>query len=160
MKSLLLAILLSCAALDVVAEVLDDSQSPRQQLNLVFEWAENRSDLYSLSADQFNRLKARIDNAEVRLNTRNFQGQPVRIFIRLPEQIKGLGNSAGFRLEWQTRGNLLPGYTTPGNRALIFEGLIDTALLVEFFSFTMHLDARQMSGDALLFEPIYEIEAM
>ena len=140
------------------AQILDDSASPKQQYNIELEW-QNNGNLFALSERELNQLIARVPNAEVRLNTRDFVGQSARIFLRLPQQIKGLGNSAGLKLEWRTRGNFLAGHTTPGNRALIFEGRVSDPLLIEFFTFTMNLDSRSLTG-ALRFEPIYEIELM
>ena len=150
-------LLLLCAPW-VYAQILDDSASPKQQFNITLEW-QNNGNLFSLSERELNQLIARVPNAQVRLDTRDFVGQAARIFLRLPEQIKGLGNSAGLKLEWRTRGNFQAGHTTPGNRALIFEGQVSDPLLIEFFTFTMNLDARSVTG-ALRFEPIYEIELM
>ena len=72
------------------AQILDDSASPRQQFNIKLEW-QNNGNMFTLSECELNALIARVPNAEVRLDTRDFVGQSARIFLRLPEQIKGLG---------------------------------------------------------------------
>lgn len=140
----------------VRAEILDDSQSPRQQYEIDFRW-EQTGDIFRLDSNTLNTMLGELRDIEVRLDTRAFQGQRAQIFLRLPEQIKGLSDSAGFRLEWVTRGLLASGSTTPGNQALIFDGVIDTSLLMDFFNFTMRVDSRHLTG-VLRLEPIYEIQ--
>ena len=147
-----------CAAFagGVGAEILDDSQSPRQQYEIEFRWEES-GDVFQLDANALNTMTGVLRDVEVRLDTRAFQGQPAQIFLRIPEQINGLGDSAGFRINWTTRGVLASGSTTPGNRALIFDGVIESPLIIDFFNFNMDLDARHLTG-VLRLEPIYDIE--
>ena len=138
------------------AEVLDDSQSPRKQFNFRFEWA-NKGDLSALSKDEFFLLEAHIPDVEVRLNTSNYIGKKARIYLALPSQIDGFNGSRGFSLAWKTTGIFASGATSPGNRALIFEGLIGSSLLTDFFTFILKLDANRLTGK-LRYAPIYEIE--
>ncbi len=98
-----------------------------------------------------------VPNVEVRLNTSNYAGENVSVFLALPVQINGLSNSDGFTLSWETRGTLSSGTTTPGNRFLIFKGKLDTSLLIEFFTFTLEVDANRLTGE-LRYAPIFEIE--
>ncbi len=148
----LLAISLSSQA----AVVLDDSQSPKKQFNVRFEW-ENKENLASASKDEYFLLKAHIPDVEVRLNTSGYIGKKGRIYLALPRQIDGFNGSQGFSLAWKTTGIFVSGATSPGNRALIFEGLIGSPLLTEFFTFTLKLDANRLTGK-LRYAPIYEIE--
>ena len=138
------------------AEVLDDFQSPRKQFNVRFEW-ENQGNLSSVSKDEFFLLKAHIPDVEVRLNTSNYIGKKARIYLALPSQIDGFNGNQGFSLTWKTTGVFASGETSPGNRALIFEGVIGSSLLTEFFTFTLKLDANRLTGK-LRYAPIYEIE--
>lgn len=138
------------------AEVLDDSQSPKKQFNVRFEW-EKKENLSSLSKDEYFLLKAHIPDVEVRLNTSSYVGKKARIYLALPRQIDGFNGSQGFSLTWKTTGIFTSGATSPGNRALIFEGLIGSSLLTEFFTFTLKLDANRLTGK-LRYAPIYEIE--
>lgn len=140
------------------AEVLDDSQSPRKQFDFRFEWA-NKGDLSALSKDEFFLLYAHIPDVEVRLNTSNYIGKKARIYLALPSQIDGFNGSQGFSLTWKTTGIFASGQTSPGNRALIFEGLIGASLLTEIFTFTLKLDANRLTGK-LRYAPIYEIELL
>jgi hypothetical protein len=138
------------------AEVLDDSQSPRKQINFNFEWA-NKGDLSTLNKDEFFLIEAHIPDVEVRLNMSNYIGKKARIYLALPGQIDGFNGSQGFSLTWKTTGIFASGMTSPGNRALIFKGVIGSSLLTEFFTFTLKLDANRLTGK-LRYAPIYEIE--
>jgi len=115
------------------AEVLDDSQSPRKQLNIKLEWA-NKGDLSALNKDEFFLLKA-----------------------HLPKQIDGFNGSNGFSLGWNTTGFFAPGTVILGTRALIYDGLIESPLMIEFFTFTLKVDANCLTGK-LRYVTIYEIE--
>jgi len=151
--STLLAISISSQA----AEVLDDSQSPKKQFDVRFEW-ERQGNLSSVSKDEFFLLKAHIPDVEVRLNTSNYIGKKARIYLALPSQVDGFNGSQGFSLAWKTTGIFDSGETSPGNRALIFEGIIGSPLLTDFFTFTLKLDANRLTGK-LRYAPIYEIES-
>jgi len=150
------SVLLGISISSHAAEVLDDSQSPKKQFNVRFEW-EKKENLSSLSKDDYFLLKAHIPDVEVRLNTLKYIGKKARIYLALPSQIDGFSGSRGFSLTWKTTGIFASGATSPGNRALIFEGLIDAAILTEFFTFTLKLDANRLTGK-LRYAPIYEIE--
>ena len=152
----LIIIFISSLAAEVLPKVLDDSQSPKRQFNVRFEW-EKQGNLSSASKDEFFLLKAHIPDVEVRLNTSNYTGKKARIYLALPSQIDGFNGSQGFHLAWKTTGVFYSGTTSPGNRALIFEGVIGSSLLTEFFTFTLKLDANRLTGK-LRYAPIYEIE--
>jgi len=137
------------------AEVLDDSQSPRKQLNIKLEWA-NKGDLSALNKDEFFLLKAHLPDVEVRLNTASYMGKRARIYLALPQQIDGFNGSNGFSLRWKTTGLFAPGTVLLGTRALIYDGIIESPLMIEFFTFTLKVDANCLIGK-LSYEPIYEI---
>jgi len=154
--TIILIALLFISLASQAAEVLDDSQSPKKQFNIKFEW-EKQGDLSSVSKDEFFLLKAHIPDVEVRLNTSNYIGKKARIYLALPGQIDGFNGRQGFSLTWKTTGIFASGATSPGNRALIFKGVIGSPLLTEFFTFTLKLDANRLTGK-LCYAPIYEIE--
>ena len=153
---LAVSVLLGISISSHAADILDDSQSPRKQFNFRFEWA-NKGDLSALNKDEFFLLEAYIPDVEVRLKTSNYLGKKARIYLGLPSQIDGFNGSQGFSLTWKTTGIFASGATSPGNRALIFEGLIGSPLLTEFFTFTLKLDANRLTGK-LRYAPSYEIE--
>jgi len=138
------------------AEILDDSRSPRQQFNVRFEWA-CQENLSHVSKDEFFLLKAHMPDVEVRLDTASYIGKRARIYLTLSQQIDGFNGSGGFLLTWKTRGLFASGSIIPGSRALIFDGVIDSTLMTDFFTFTLKVDANRLIGK-LRYAPIYEIE--
>jgi hypothetical protein len=137
-------------------EILDDSQSPKKQYSVQLEWAHKR-DLFALSKDEFYRLQASIPNVEVRLNTAGYMGKQAKIYLELPQIIDGLSSTEGFSLTWETDRIFASGGTTPGNRALIFDGNIDSPIMIDLFTFTLKINASCLIGK-LRYAPIFEIE--
>ena len=156
MCALVLMSLWFCPPEGRCAEVLDDSQSPKQTYSVQLKWAHSGNPAH-FSRKDLQLLIADVPNVEVRLNTSRYVDKQVRIFLALPNQIDGLSSSDGFRLYWTTRGTLNAGTTTPGNRFLIYRGKLDSPQLIEFFSFRLEIDASRLSGE-LRYAPIYEIE--
>jgi hypothetical protein len=143
-------------AVAMSGEVLDDSLSPRQQYTMQFDWV-HKERPSRLNRSEYLLQKARIPNVEVRLDTSGYIGQSARIYLKLPEQIDGLAGIAGFLLTWTTRGMFLSGEIRPGGRSLIYDGGIKTPVMGDFFSFTLTVDADEMTG-TLKYAPVYEIE--
>lgn len=153
----LLALLLAGSVFIARAgEILDDSQSPKKQYSVQFEWA-HKGDLFALSKDEFYRLKAYIPNVEVRLNTSGYMEKQAKIYLALPQTIDGLSSTEGFSLTWETDRIFASGRTTPGNRALIFDGKIDSPIMIDLFTFTLKINAGYLTGK-LRYAPIFEIE--
>jgi hypothetical protein len=151
-----LFVLLILAACPAGAMKLDDTLSPLQNIDMQVDWQhKNRMD--ELSEDQLNALESRFTNYEVRLNTASHVGQHVRIYLGLPVNIRGLNDPAALRLGWTTRSHFLDGTVTPGTRALLFDGLVNSAVLVDILDFTLEIDGRAFSAP-INFEPDYEIE--
>ncbi len=139
-----------------LAEPLDDSLSPQQQLNLNFDW---KDPLYSGPADDrnFTAVEARAYNVETRLNTAKYLGQRARIYLGLPINVRGLRNPDSLRMSWTTNGLFSDGSVTPGNRQLIYQGTITENVMRGNFSFTFDIDGRDLN-QTLRLEPVYEIE--
>jgi len=140
----------------VHGERLDDSLSPRQQLDLDTDWK------YPMDADdidhkQFNALVAHAHHVETRLNTAEFVGKEARIFLELPTDIRGLNAPEALLFSWTTNGLFEEGSVTPGNQRLIFEGAITEDVMIDIFDFTVELDGRYYFQD-IKFEPIYDIQ--
>lgn len=151
-----LAVFFMLIACPAVALELDDTLSPVQNIDMQVDWS-HQYRLDELSEDQLNALESRYDNYEVRLNSAAHIGQRVRIYIALPVNIRGLDDPAALRLSWTTRGDFLDGTVTPGSRTLLFDGLVDDAVLVDILDFTLAIDSRAFSAP-INFEPDYEIE--
>ena len=152
----LLLFLCSILSSPLLAERLDDSLSPQQQVNLELDW-KFADRLDRLDERDFNTVVAHARNLDTRLDTSMYLDRNVRIFLNLPIQIRGLINPQSMEVSWTTNGLFQSGRVTPGNRRLIFEGTITESVMRDIFNFTFEVDARYLT-QTLRLEPIYEIE--
>ena len=125
--------------------VLDDSASPRQQVSAGFEWVVPAPGA-NPEADDLFRLRAVVSGLEYRLDTSAFTGRAVRIYLHFPRNTAGLDTGGSARLTWRTRRVLTPGSASQGERPLVFDGVVDSALISETFDFTIDLDVRDVTG--------------
>ena len=156
MKYCLLACLVLATAMSASAAKLDDSLSPRQNVDVLIDW-QYKNNLENLDEEQLNAMHSVVRNFEVRLNTAQYTGRQVRVFLSLPVVIPGLEDPAGMRLSWTTRGIFSDGTVTPGTRSLLFDGIITSAVLIDILDFTIEIDGRSFNNP-ITFEPEYEIE--
>jgi len=139
-----------------LAERLDDSLSPRQQLDLDLVW-KHRGNTEALGEAEYNALIAEARNVDTRLDTSRYIGSHARIYLELPVLVRGLANTSSLALTWTTGGLFNAGRVTPGNRQLIFDGSITEPVMRDIFNFTFELDARHLL-QTLRLEPVYEVE--
>ena len=152
----LLLLLVCLQALPAQAQRLSDALSQQQQINIEFDWQHhNAGD--ELDVKEFNAVIAHSRNVDTRLDTSDFVNTRARIFLELPVQVRGLNNPQRLSVSWTTNGLFQSGEVTPGNRRLIFEGIITEPVMQDIFNFTFELDARFLS-EMLHLEPVYEIE--
>jgi len=137
-------------------EILDDSLSPQKQYTVQFKWAHGDSSV-DLSQEDFFLLKSTISGVEVRLDTTAYEGKRARIYLGLPRQIEGFISTESFLLSWVTDRLYYPGSVRPGNRTLLFDGIIETPVMTEVFTFSLKIDARYLNGK-IQYAPFYEIE--
>lgn len=157
MRKLALACLALWASI-ATAEKLDDSLSPRQDIDVIIDWS-HRGNLENLDEEQLNALTSTVNNVEVRLNTAQYVGRQARIYLVLPVIIRGLDDPDALRLSWSTRGVFSDGTVTPGARALLFDGVIIDPVMIDVLDFTIDVDGRSFN-EPINFEPEYEIEAV
>jgi len=155
-KTALLLLMCLSAALPASAERLDDSLSTQQQFDLDLNWKQQRN-TENLNERELNALSARAPRVEIRLNTKPYVGQRGKIFISLPIDIRGTGDSSALRMSWTTNGVFSSGSVTAGNRAKLFEGEITEAVMDDVFDITFDIDARQVYNN-LRFQPVFDIE--
>lgn len=141
----------------VAATRLDDSLSPRQRIDVVARW----EDRFGEGSTDTQRLAmvAEASNFEIRLNTAAWVGKQAQIYVSFPQEIVGLRLSDAMRIEWRTRGRFTSGATSPGQRALVFRGRIDSAVSGDFFDFTYRIDGRYFDR-RIQFQPVFEIELL
>lgn len=138
------------------AEILDDSLSPQKQYSFQFKWA-HRNTSADLSQEEFFLITSTLAGVEVRLNATAYEGKSARIYLRLPRQIEGYISTERFLLSWKTNRLFYQGSVRPGNKTLLYDGVINTPVMVEVFTFSLEADARYLDGK-IRYAPIYEIE--
>lgn len=77
----------------------------------------------------------------VRLNLAPWMNRVGRVFLALPEQ-----GTTPVKVSWTTRGRLLPGTLTPGNRVLVLSGPITTPVLEETLVLQIEADGSRLIG--------------
>lgn len=105
-------------------------------------------------------IVAKLNHAEIRLQipaTYTASPQAVNIYMVLPTQIPGMRGAAGFEVSWKTRKTFQAGTARPGDRVLLYQGVVNSDVLSDFVSFQFTIDAAEMLG-VVSFEPSYEIE--
>jgi hypothetical protein len=109
---------------------------------------------------QDSTIVAKLKNVELRLQiptSYTMPPQAVSIYMVLPLQIPGMRGSAGFEVSWKTRKVFQAGTARPGDRVLLYQGTVSSAVLSDFVSFKLTIDSAEMLG-TISFEPSYEIE--
>lgn len=156
MRHIAAALMALTLALPAAAARLDDSLSPRQNIDILIDW-QYHNNLENLDEQQLNALSSTASGIEVRLNTAQYMGRQARIYLGLPLVIRGLEDPAALRLSWTTHGVFSDGTATPGTRALLFDGVITSEVMIDILDFTIDVDGRSFN-EPINFEPVYEIE--
>ena len=144
--------------------VLDDSLSPRQNFSLDLKWGPRdvQQALGALFTDQNSLLPpvpGYLSGVEVRLDTSQFVGQRVRIFLLIPEGIAGDSSGGTLEVAWQARGVFESGSARPGQAVLIFEGLLEKPITSGTFDFAITAASTGIT-DSFSFELTYELEVI
>ncbi len=151
---LLLAFCIAPAA--VSAAVLKYKSTKGTETAITPRWLHSGD---GLSADQMNALVAELGGVELKIDVSAYVGRPVRIYFALPLAVKGLRGTSGLKVEWTTRGILMPGHVVPGNRALVYQGTVPAREMGDVFDFLLFIDGRHFLG-GLGFDPVFEVEVL
>lgn len=156
MRNAALALALCIAAFPAAAapKRLDDRGSPRSVVNVESRWLHSGE---GLTPEQLNAMVATVTNLEFRLDTSAYVGKRARIYLVIPEVVQGLRSPSGMRVEWTSRGNFLAGAALPGQRTLVYDGLVQRPSLHEALDLSVYLDARYLER-GLRFDPVFEID--
>lgn len=130
---------------------------PQRHLALQGQWANPR---FSGDIDADSGIVASYNDIELRFfipPAFTSPPQQAQIFMLMPAQIPGLDIGGGLEMSWVTRGRFLNGTARPGDRVLIFEGVVSEPVLADFLNLAITLDARRMVG-AVRLDPVFEIE--
>jgi hypothetical protein len=112
-------LMLCCAAWPAQAQPirLDDSGSHTIPPNVQMQWRHVPGS--SLAAtNNTGQMEAALRVA-IQLDTKTYAGRNGRIYMVLPAD-----GGPPLHLQWQTQGRLLPGRLSPGDRALVYQGLL------------------------------------
>jgi hypothetical protein len=144
--------------------ILSDAPSPRQdyELNLEMRPEAVVRSIQMLLSDQGSApppMTGFLPGFDVRLDTRQYVGQNVRIFLRLPTAIPGVENIGGIALTWDASGQWLAGSVSPGQEALLYEGTINEAVTGGVLNLVLTISAGS-ANDFFSIEPIYEVEVI
>lgn len=133
-------------------ERLDDSASPRPQVN---------GDLNVARSVDGRSLAIPFGRVEYRLATARFLGRQARIHYVIPPLFPGLQSPAGVRLDWRGGGRFASGAGRPGDRVLVWSGIVREPWIDEALELTLTLapDAvRLQPGMRLQLETYFDIE--
>ncbi len=114
---------------------VDDSASLPRESTALLQWQQ-----VAPSRGKDDTLEGTVAVA-VRLNLTPWFNQHGRLFLVLPEQGTPL-----VRVRWRTQGRLLPGQILPGQRVLVFEGLVATPILDETLALTIEASGELLPG--------------
>lgn len=165
LKTVFVAFFLGFTAWPSLAGVerLDDSASPRNLVNsppMVSEQGLPLSQyLPGTPAPQVGIVN--FGRIEYKLATSRYIGKPARIYYVIPAVIAGLRSPAGLKVEWRGNGIFANGSARPGERALVWSGIVRDVAMTESLTLTMRIQLRELqlrAGQGLAFESYFEIE--
>jgi hypothetical protein len=159
---LVLCLALGAAPCFAHVERLDDSASPRGQVTSLPMLSEQGQPLDKYMAGPAPTVGiVKFGRVEYKLATARFVGKPARIYYVVPAVIVGLRSPTGLRVEWRGNGNFADGIARPGQRVLVWSGLVRETYMSVGLDLTMRIELRELqlrSGAGLAFESFFEIE--
>lgn len=84
-------------------------------------------------------------------------GTRARIYLVAPVAGLGIANPGSLEISWRTTGVLASGRARAGQRVIIFEGTVPAPVIVDRFTYTVRMEAADVTGSFEL-EPTFEIE--
>jgi hypothetical protein len=145
-------VLLGCLGLTLVPPALashrlDDAGTHAVPPNVQMQW---RS-VGAIGVGSARHMEAQLTVA-VRLDTRPHAGRVGRVFLVLPHD-----GGASLLAQWGTRGRLLPGRITPGERTLVYQGVMPNNTLEDQLTMALVADGAWMAGSRRL-EFYFEVD--
>ncbi len=159
MKRAALAWLLATAACLAAAERLDDSASPRSRVAARSVLTDEGRPL--ADSRQPKRLIVDFGRVDYRLATARYVGRQARIYYVVPAFVPGLRSPAGLRVDWRGHGQFAGGSARPGERQLVWSGVVAGPWMNESIDLSYQVELRelQLGRDGQFgFESYFEIE--
>lgn len=148
-----------CTAGSAIAQQvykLDDSASPRGRIDA-------RIDESPLTAPRGPVIAVRFGRVDYRLATAPYVGRRAQIYYVVPPVVNGLLGPAGFVVHWRGGHAFTDGTAHPGERRLVWSGVVREAWMADTLDLSLELDGRQLRtlpGADLSFESYFEIEVL
>jgi len=154
-------VLMPCVALAAI-ERLDDSGSRQYAVSpqrTVLTPANGLGD--SFSTAQATGATLSFGRINYRLATAKYVGKRARIYLVIPQATNVVSTPAALKLEWRGTRAFASGAGHPGDRVLVWQGVVAGFWLDEDVELTMHIDLRHLHSSARAtagIESYFEIE--
>ena len=144
-----------------LTERLDDSASPQSRVGSQTAWNQQGQLLSPLSTETAVMLK--FGRVHYKLATAKYVGKQARIYYVVPASIAGLRSNSGLKIQWEGSGLFGPGFAKPGDKTLVWSGMVKNPWMTEVLDLKMHVDLNEVrlpTGQSLGFESYFEIELL
>ncbi|QTR45673.1 hypothetical protein J9253_16955 [Thiothrix litoralis] len=152
-RECLLAACLVITLPSYAGERLDDSASPRSRVEAP----------QAIEIPDTTQVVLKFGQVDYKLATANFVGKQARIDYVIPASIPGLVSPNGLLVEWRGNAPFESGTGRPGDRVLVWTGIVSEAWMSTRLDLTMQVDLaalRLPSGVPFGFESYFEIEVL
>jgi hypothetical protein len=136
-----LALALAATLTEAAVMRLDDSASPRSRVPAQVILGDNGRPFAQARGSSSITLK--FGTVDYRLETAAFVGRRARIFYVVAPFVPGLSSPDALRIDWRGLNGFASGSARPGERTLVWSGVVNSAWLNESLEVTMRLDPRQ-----------------
>lgn len=141
------------------ADRLDDSASPRSRVQAQVALSNEGRPV----ADSVNPTTAlvRFGRVEYKLATARYVGKQARIYYVVPALINGLRSPAALRVDWRGNGIFSNGTARPGERRMVWAGIVREPWMSEGLDLSFQVDLREINlpnDGSFGFESYFEIE--
>lgn len=155
-------ILLAASGAHAGTARLDDSASPRQRVAPVTVLTlEGRPFDSVVEGPAPTHAVLKYGRVDYKLATGRYMGQRARIYFVIPALIPSLRSPAGLQVEWRGHGQFASGSARPGDRVLVWSGVVPGPWMSEGLDLTLQLDLRELQrsdNGSFPFESYFEIE--
>lgn len=144
-----------------ITERLDDSASPRSRVASQTNLGDQGRLVANNPAASTATLK--FGRVNYKLATAKYAGKQARIYYVVPLGIVGLRSPVGLKIEWRGNGIFSNGQARPGERTLVWTGIVHDTWMTEGLDLTMQVDLREIRlppGANFGFESYFEIETL
>jgi hypothetical protein len=118
---------------------VDDSASETLQVSSTARWLN-----LSPRRGGANDVQA-VATVRIRLNVKPWIGKTARIYM-----VNTSGDALAYQMRWTTGGTLLPNQLLPGQRSLVYSGVVSTPQIADTLAINFTTDGRYLTAPAAL----------